>query len=712
MPSRSPAVIAALVGLAFTLAAPAARATEVVEYYHAALDHYFVTSYLTEIRGLDSGVHAGWVRTGETFQVFAPGDSRLAGSVPVCRFYGNPARGLDSHFYSATPQECVDVKAKFPNEWLIESDDVFRVHEVSTTTGLCPANTKAIYRLYNGRADVNHRYTTSSSVVSAMLAKGYTLEGIGSPIPIVFCAANIAPSAPAAGTPVCTLARSTEFPVIGVPLNLTASCTGTPTTYAWINCSGSGPSCTATSSVAGQVVYGIVASNAIGAGAPVTVTLDWQAAATAPPSCTVFANTATPPIGSPLVLSANCSAPPAKYEWLQCSPLTPDACNAIPECVGATTSCSPVGKQQGAVLYALRASNNAGAAKTSVSITWGAGSTQPPPPSGTIPSCVLIPSSTSPAINTTLTLTASCTNQPVSYEWLNCPSLSNLCTTIESTTGVRSYTVFARNAFGVSAAAMVSVAWQVPPTGPPVCSLSANPANPYAGGTTLLTANCTQSPTSYNWVNCSGATGNSCLAANSQTGTVMYSVTATNVFGPSPPAAITLNWSPPPPTGADFCGNYPKVKYVDLVWGGQLTTNDLNPGGNLGFKADQVLVGRIQVPSNATASSASGIVSAVEYIDGPAARVMSLSPSSCDFRGFQPGVYPTVDPTGASAPIAWGFAINPSIQFGLSTTPGSHPKLIPGQTYYINIRNLEFSNGLPTCPGPECNLRITVNPPQ
>ena len=707
MPSRLAAVVGSLVVLVLALAGPDARAREVVEYYHQALDHYFITSYAPEIRALDSGVHTGWTRTGQTFQVFDPGDSRLAGSVPVCRFYGNPARGLDSHFYSATPEECAQVKVKFPLDWLIESDEVFRVHGVNPTTGACPANTKAIYRLYNGRADVNHRYTTSTSIVDTMLAKGYTLEGVGNPRPVVFCAADIAPPAAASGTPVCTLALSTEFPILDVPLNMTATCTGSPTTYAWINCSSHGPSCTTTSSVPATIVYGVVATNATGAGAPATATLIWQAAASAPPSCSVSANTTTPPLGSPLVLTASCLDTPARYEWLLCSPLTPDACTPIPQCTGATISCSPVASQQGVVLYSLRATNNAGAAKSSVTVTWGPPGTTPPPPPGTVPSCVLIPSSSSPAINTTLTLTASCTNSPTVYEWLNCASVSNLCTTTESTVGTRTYSVFARNVHGVSTQASVTVNWQVPPTGPPVCSLSANPANPYANGTTLLTANCTQSPTSYSWVNCSGATGNSCLAANSQTGTVTYSVTATNVFGQSPPASITLTWQTPPPTGADFCGNYPKVKHVDLLWGGQLTTND--PGG--GYEHDEVLVGRIRVPSNATASSASGVVSAVEYVDGPAARIMSLSPSSCDFRGFQAGVYPTPDPSGASRPIAWGFGINPSIQFGLSTTPGSHPKLVPGQTYYINIRNREFSTGSPSCPTAECNLRITVNPP-
>ena len=99
-------------------------------------------------------------------------------AAPVCRFYGNPARGLDSHFYSATPQECTDVQVRFPDAWFLESTDVFRV-QAPTRRGTCPATTMPVHRLYNTRADVNHRYTIDPAVVTAMLAKGYVLEGVG-----------------------------------------------------------------------------------------------------------------------------------------------------------------------------------------------------------------------------------------------------------------------------------------------------------------------------------------------------------------------------------------------------------------------------------------------------------------------------------------------------------------------------------------------------
>ena len=59
-----------------------------IEYYDAALDHYFVTAFPEEIAALDVGQFPGWVRTGLGFSVYAAG-SGVAGSTPVCRFYGS-----------------------------------------------------------------------------------------------------------------------------------------------------------------------------------------------------------------------------------------------------------------------------------------------------------------------------------------------------------------------------------------------------------------------------------------------------------------------------------------------------------------------------------------------------------------------------------------------------------------------------------------------
>ena len=97
------------VALAGTGQRPAV-ASIVVEYYHAAFDHYFITIGADEIAALDTGVFGGWARTGFTFKAHAsrsPGSRRSAGS--TCR----PGYG-DTHFYSASPAECAIVDQQNP----------------------------------------------------------------------------------------------------------------------------------------------------------------------------------------------------------------------------------------------------------------------------------------------------------------------------------------------------------------------------------------------------------------------------------------------------------------------------------------------------------------------------------------------------------------------------------------------------------------------
>jgi hypothetical protein len=47
----------------------------VVEFYDAGLDHYFMTRNIDEIRALDTGVFPGWIRTGQSFATYLPGQT-------------------------------------------------------------------------------------------------------------------------------------------------------------------------------------------------------------------------------------------------------------------------------------------------------------------------------------------------------------------------------------------------------------------------------------------------------------------------------------------------------------------------------------------------------------------------------------------------------------------------------------------------------------
>ncbi len=150
-----------------------------IEYYYAARDHYFLTPLVAEIQALDGGRFPGWTRTGSAFPVYVDSGQDLLGTTPVCRFYGRPEAGLDSHFFSATPQECQAVIDRFSAAWILESDALFEMPLPDPATGACPAGTDPVYRLFNNRTDVNHRYTTATATRAQMVAQGWIAEGVG-----------------------------------------------------------------------------------------------------------------------------------------------------------------------------------------------------------------------------------------------------------------------------------------------------------------------------------------------------------------------------------------------------------------------------------------------------------------------------------------------------------------------------------------------------
>ena len=158
---------------------PPITKVEAIEFYYAALDHYFMSADPVEIAALDTGIFAGWTRTGQSFQAYAAGSYNDSPVRPVCRYYGLPSAGLSSHFYSASPAECFLANRDYGTEWAIESDNVFQIGLPNTITGICPVGTIPVYRLFNGRHDANHRYTTSPVIRAAMEAQGWIREGYG-----------------------------------------------------------------------------------------------------------------------------------------------------------------------------------------------------------------------------------------------------------------------------------------------------------------------------------------------------------------------------------------------------------------------------------------------------------------------------------------------------------------------------------------------------
>jgi hypothetical protein len=126
-------------------------------------------------------VFAGWARTGLGFSAFA---QATAGANPVCRYYLPPPE--DSHFFSASPDECAIVAAEHPS-FVPESAAAFFIGLPEAVTGVCAPGETPVYRLWNRRPDTNHRYTTDRAVRTAMQAQGWWAEGYG-PDAVAMCA--------------------------------------------------------------------------------------------------------------------------------------------------------------------------------------------------------------------------------------------------------------------------------------------------------------------------------------------------------------------------------------------------------------------------------------------------------------------------------------------------------------------------------------------
>jgi hypothetical protein len=157
---------------------PSAGLPTVVEFYNSNLDNYFITANPAEQAAIDSGsAGPGWTRTGS---VFASG-----GSSTVCRFYGSISPGPNSHFYTADANECASLKAMqattpaTQKRWNFESNDFSTTPAVN---GACAPGLTPIYRAYNNGfsrgVDSNHRITPSQAAIAAVVARGWSSEGV------------------------------------------------------------------------------------------------------------------------------------------------------------------------------------------------------------------------------------------------------------------------------------------------------------------------------------------------------------------------------------------------------------------------------------------------------------------------------------------------------------------------------------------------------
>jgi hypothetical protein len=160
-------------------APPAPPTVEVIEFFNADLNHYFLTAVAEEAAAIDRGVvGGGWARTGFTFRAYAA-DTEAPGALPACRFFGTPGLGPSAHFFTADAAECTLVKAN--PRWLYEGI-AFRA--LVPAGEQCAAGTTPVVRFFWPGAVVEqarHRYVKDPAEIARMRDAGWTEEGA------VFC---------------------------------------------------------------------------------------------------------------------------------------------------------------------------------------------------------------------------------------------------------------------------------------------------------------------------------------------------------------------------------------------------------------------------------------------------------------------------------------------------------------------------------------------
>ncbi len=167
---------------------PSASAKSMVEYWHSALDYYFMTSRGTEQALLDDPQY-GFARTGKSFLVAG---APVNGLAPITRFYfdkvaKNQTRG--SHFYTNIASEVASLttlnptNAQLPSKPYNEGIDSYAYAPIGTgAAATCPANTVPVYRVFRGNArfpdNPNHRFTTEKAIYDQFVATGWDGENI------------------------------------------------------------------------------------------------------------------------------------------------------------------------------------------------------------------------------------------------------------------------------------------------------------------------------------------------------------------------------------------------------------------------------------------------------------------------------------------------------------------------------------------------------
>ena len=123
-----------------------APTVDVVEYYNASLDHYFITWIAAEMANLDAGVDADAV---DAHRPHVQGVRDAAGAdepgVPLL----HPAGARQLALLRAQRRPSAPRRRRRSPALVLEDPDY--MHVVLPTAGTCPSGTQPVYRVFNNR---------------------------------------------------------------------------------------------------------------------------------------------------------------------------------------------------------------------------------------------------------------------------------------------------------------------------------------------------------------------------------------------------------------------------------------------------------------------------------------------------------------------------------------------------------------------------------
>lgn len=335
-----------------------------------------------------------------------------------------------------------------------------------------------------------------------------------------------------------------------------------------------------------------------------------------------------------------------------------------------------------------------------------------------------------PGINDAVTLSVACTPSATQWSWAllggdaGCPttfSTSNQ-TALAAPGQPRSCIYRATSSSGqLSGIADITVSWtNVPPPPPTGCSITRTPSSgnlPSAGGAISVAGACTGggAVTSWAWQKNgvawqTGQNQTDTLPANTGASALTTTYTLTACNGPSCAGPVQTTFSVAG-VAAGYCASTTPplsgVQSGELPYAQGAALYTINNGG---MPSQSGFYATMTVPANAnfTTGMKIGQINVVEYQDGaPSVREVTLSTQPCDFR-------PNTDLTGVNAPMrrAYGVpggAASPQYTLALAGAALGLPQLVPGSTYYINLRNYDPTIFIWTCQTTDCNAKIEMN---